>query len=157
MFSINQIPQYNVGLINAWIYWGVGYAVFAFILVVPIEARIMKDYFLSPDKRYRPYSERLKYSFIINAISTAIGIPINYLLVWKIGIDPFSQIVLFLLLIFILTVVIEFISVKIFIKPTLKNNRLVEFELKSNLASYALIFGIPIIFSFITMFITANT
>lgn len=148
MFSINQIPQYNVGLINTWIYWGVGYAVFAFILVVPIEARIMKDYFLSPDKRYRPYSERLKYSFIINAISTAIGIPINYLLVWKIGIDPFSQIVLLVLLNFIITLVIEFISAKILIKPALKNNRLVEFEIKSNLASYALIFGIPIIIPF---------
>jgi len=151
MFSIIQIPHHNggIGLLGFTI--GIGYAVFAFILAITVEARIMKDYFLSPDKRYRPYNERFKYSLIINSISTIIGIPINYLLVWKIGIDPFSHLVLLVLLNFIFTLVIEFISAKILIKPTFKSNRLVEFEIKSNLASYALIFGIPIIFSFFVM------
>jgi ABC-type spermidine/putrescine transport system permease subunit I len=114
----------------------------------------MKDYFLSQDKRYRPYNERFKYSLIINSISTAIGIPGNYLLNRKIEIDHLSQIVLLVLLNFIFTLVIEFISAKILIKPALKNNRLVEFEIKSNLASYALIFGIPFVYSFIAMWIS---
>jgi hypothetical protein len=148
MFSMNQIPHYDVGLIYVWIFWGVGYAIFASVLVVAIEARIMKEYFLNLDKRYRPYKERIKFSLIINGISTAIGIPINYFLFRKFGLD---HIFLFVLLNFIFTLVIEFISAKIFIKPTLKSNRLVEFEIKSNLASYALIFGIPIIFSFFVM------
>jgi hypothetical protein len=133
----------------ASILFGIGYAIFVFFVIVAIEARIMKDYFLSQDKRYRPYNERFKYSLIINSISTAIGIPGNYLLNRKIEIDHLSQIVLLVLLNFIFTLVIEFISAKILIKPALKNNRLVEFEIKSNLASYALIFGIPIIIPFL--------
>jgi hypothetical protein len=146
MFSIIQIPHPNGGIGLLGIIIGIGYAVFAFILAITLEARIMKDYFLSPDKRYRPYNERFKYSFIINSISTAIGIPINYLLFRKFGLE---HLFLLVLLNFIFTLVIEFISAKFLIKPVMKNNRLVEFEIKSNLASYALIFGIPIIIPFI--------
>lgn len=141
MFSIHHLPYLNVGIYPIHILFGFVVAIIAFFVVVAIEGRIMNDYFRGLDKYDLPYKIRFRYSLIINTISTIIGIVINYFLFREYFREHLFQA---FFINYLFTLIIEYLSVKLFIRTNVRIRRLAGYIILSNLVSYFLMIGISI-------------
>ena len=138
--SFNSFP-YDSGIGVVGVYFGIGFAAFSFIAVVLIEALVMKLYFETTVRpgtfllKYipLPFIQRLKYSFVINTISTLAGLPLAYFALGDVEINDF---LLWLAGAFLLTLVVEFISLILIVRPRPAWGDALRFTLVSNLASY---------------------
>jgi hypothetical protein len=158
MYSFNQSSALDVGISTVAYYFGAGIAVLSFVMVTFIEAKIMSKRF------HFPLPQSFRYSFIINTISTIIG----FLIFW-LGFDssirgPFKDIAITELAIFVhfmafpplffeyirqlilasaLTLIIEYATLMILVKPRLSYKAGFYFIVLANLASYAALFILP--------------
>jgi len=173
MDSINHRYLMDTGIGIVYVYLGIGIAVISFIMVVIIEAWIMRKYIsISRWKRFG-------YSLAVNTISTIIGLPLGY---W-VGSNLFGtgiitkyislDLVLFfiydatatifalwqyfwgLLFAFVLTIVIEYFCIIYIVKPKPSNKIAFNLVFKSNSLSYlALIIAPPVMKKIIDLLIS---
>jgi len=161
MFSFNHRYSMDTGIAFVYIYMGIGMAIISFIMIVIIEAWIMRKY-LSISRW-----KRIGYSFVINTISTIIGLPIGYwagssllgsgLITKYISLDlvlffvyeatvPFFALWEYfwgLLFGFVLSIVIEYFCTKYLIKPKLSDKNALNLVFRANIISYLVLISAP--------------
>jgi hypothetical protein len=145
--AINHRFAADAGISIIGIFWGIGIAFLTFLLVVYIEARLMKKNFdFSNQQRYG-------YSLVINLISTLIGLPVVFFLLKELELDILDVIIIT----FLMTIVIEYFSFLLIARVWSSYKSAFFFIIKSNVLSYLsmLIFPVAtllIISLFIMMF-----
>lgn len=144
LYYPNSFPYDSaIGVVS--IYYGIGFAVFLFVAVVLIEAWVMKVYFETTVRpgtfwlKYipLPFIQRIKYSFIINTISTVAGLPLAYYLSWHM--PDWAGFYGLLTCAFSITIVIEFFSLVCLLRPKPSFWEALQFTVLANLSSYAAI------------------
>jgi len=160
MFSLDHRFLPDVSVYYTGVYWGIGLAIFSFLMVVIIEARVMKKYF--PFSKWRRYG----YSFIINLISTMIGLPLVYWLdihlsesemmtksIYGDLLTIFTDYSEFppmtinflrgLLLAFVMTLIIEYFSILFIVRQRSAYMNALRFTVKANAISYLALAIVP--------------
>lgn len=105
----------------------------------------MNDHFSGLDKYDLPYKIRFRYSLIINTISTILGIIIYYFLFREYFSEHLCQ---FFFINYLFTLIIEYFSVKLFIRKDVRIRHLAGYIILSNLASYAVMFAGSLVLTF---------
>lgn len=160
---------FDAGISIGSAYLGFGWGIVAFIIVIYLEARIMRKRLLDLNT---PTS--IKFSFFLNLISTICGFPLVF--IGGLSFSPhtlgetinamiafFSLIILspayaltffqWVLLAFGITLATEFFSALLIIRPKQTIANILGFTVLSNLASYAVLFLCPLVFSFVFAFL----
>ena len=134
MFSIKPIPLFNMGNLFILLIFGVGLGILSFIVVVIVEASVMKQFFNFPLR------QRMKYSLIVNLVTATAGyfyveyIAFRYEGFFKLG-----------FIAIILTIIIEYICLLLLIRKKSLLKGLLGYSLVSNLASYGFLICILIL------------
>lgn len=158
MYSFTHSSTLNVGISTVAFYFGAGIAVLSFVMVSFIEAKIMS-------KRLQfTLSQSFRYSIIINTISTIIGLLIFWFVFDPSIRGPFKDIAITELAIFVyfmsfppfiieyirqliiasvITLIIEYSTLMLLVKPRLSYKAGFYFIVLANLASYAALFILP--------------
>jgi hypothetical protein len=145
MFSPHPHVLFDASIGLVFVYLGIGYAIFSFIVVVFVEAVIMKGYFHAIDEYPFSIQKRLKYSLIINTVSAIAGLPLaNYILRYGLYHSP-ADYFRWMFFAFVFTVFLEFFTTIFLIKPKPLIKEAMSFTALSNLASYAFILVFPYI------------
>jgi hypothetical protein len=134
MFSISHRFAADIGISLVFYFWGTAVAILTFLMVVYIEARLMKKNFDFSNR------QRYGYSFVINLISTLIGLPVVFFLLRELEIK-FSGV---LILSFIMTVVIEYFCFLLLARGRSSYKSAFFFIVKSNVLSYLSMLIFPV-------------
>jgi hypothetical protein len=125
-------PKFDVGVNFAGMIEGLPLALVAFVIVTLIEAFLFHEFF--------DWKKSLWYSFVINLTSTIIGIPLLFLsgLFYYAATTSLPKIVClsFPILIYVLTVMIEYVTFMILFKPNWKKKELLKILVRINFYSY---------------------
>ncbi|MBN2549262.1 MAG: hypothetical protein JXB15_08900 [Anaerolineales bacterium] len=138
---VSLVPPLNVGISVIGLISSIPYALVLLIIVVLLEAVYLHEYINRYPNLELPFKKALWYSFIINAASTLVGIPIAILFHYVIPVCGISFI-----LSFILTLLIEYLLLVKILKETLARDRIVKIVIKLNVISYIILFVIYFLF-----------
>lgn len=177
-------PFLDLGLAAVAIVYGVIIMLVTFCAVVIVEAIILKSYY-----HLLPIRLRLRYSFILNALTTIVGLPfLNYFgneahpatvreFIWGTLMNhvyssalPIIRFEIFslnwMLIAWVLTVILEAVGLYFLVRPNFKkwetrNDvawedpshlkwKVIAYSFTSNIASYAVLFLLPLIIYIIT-------
>ena len=148
--------------------FGIGYAGLAFVIATWLETMIMKSYFHEANHYPLSFRKRIRYSLIINIISTILGIPIAWLVsldifvpstigdhllavMWVFTLSAIAPILIFgwlkwIACAFVVSVVSEFAVLFALLRPEPHTKKeVLTFSFQSNLISYAVIIILPFV------------
>jgi hypothetical protein len=129
--AMHQKPLMDVGLTAIGLVVGALWAGLGFVVAVFLEAFLMGRYL------HTAWRRSLWYSFLMNLASAILGIPVIMI------ITRFLPLPLVILLAFVLTLPVEFICLRLVIKPTPPGSTMMRFVAFANLASYFCVLVVP--------------
>lgn len=163
MLSMLNLPPFDAGIGLLSYIFGPIYALIAFGIVTILEAWIMRKHFTGLDRK-----NSLRYSLTINLISTIVGIPYLFLVIYfqtnpapsisemlmqLMGYIGYSALLPFaiitqmrwILIAFGITILVEFLVLIRLLKPRPALPKTLKYILIANSSSYLAIFLIPVI------------